>query len=790
MLFMNGKLDLNGPWELRFGRQQKKASAMRQPEICADWKPMPARVPGNVELDLAREGFLPENLEQGNNIYALRRLETFQWWFSRTFTVASVGIGRTELVLEGVDTLASVWLNGTRVGTLENMMIPHRLDVTGHLKKGENLLVIGIDSPVLEAQEHPVEAGEWAMENNWESLHIRKAAHTFGWDIMPRAVSAGLWKDVYLETVPDCCFRDVYLTTLSVDVENRSAKVWVKMDLATQQWPLDQWTVRLSVSPSNGGAVVFEKQIPLLCAHSCQTIVLEDIDLWWPRGYGDAALYDVKLELFDDVGYSRACRQERCGFRTVKLHLTECTDAQGSGEFVFVVNGEKIFIKGTNWVPLDAFHSRDPQHLDATLDMLVDLNCNMVRCWGGNVYEGQAFFNRCDKEGILVWQDFALGCALYPQTAEFHQKVRAEAEAIVPLLRNHPSLALWAGNNEGDLFYTFQRPGCDPNVDDKISREVLPSVCRRLDPWRDYLPSSPYFGPELMAHGAPHDMRTEDHLWGPRDDFKGKFYSTSNVHFVSEIGYHGCPARASLEKMMTPANLWPWQENDEWYTHAVRPQPNSTEYNYRIPLMANQISILFGDMPTNLDDFIFASQFSQAEANKYFIEHFRINKGRRNGILWWNVRDGWPQISDAIVDYYGERKLAYAVTKRIQQDVCVMLNEPVNEHHAVIAVNDTMAETETTVRVLCGSRLLLEKTVRLAQNGKAEIGTVPCSDTAAFYRIEWVVNGREFRNHYAAGPRPFCLHTCREFYSNENLFFRSPNRQRTKKAAHTELATR
>jgi beta-mannosidase len=765
---------------------------MEQPEICADWKAIPACVPGNVELDLIHEGFLPENLEQGNNIYALRSLETFQWWFSRTFTVESLRAERTDLVLEGVDTLASVWLNGTRIGTLENMMIPHRLDVTGLLRKGENSLVIGIDSPVLAAQEYPVEAGEWAMENNWESLHIRKAAHTFGWDIMPRAISAGLWKDVYLEMVPDCRFRDVYIATLSADAAKRSAKIWVKLDVATQQWPLDQWTVRLSVAPSNGGAVVFEKQIPLLCAHSCQKIQLENIDLWWPRGYGDSPLYDVKLELLDADECVRAERRERCGFRTVQLDITECTDSQGSGEFAFIVNGEKIFIKGTNWVPLDAFHSRDPQHLDATLDMVCDLNCNMVRCWGGNVYEGQAFFNRCDEEGLLVWQDFAFGCALYPQTAEFHQKVRKEAEAIVPLLRNHPSLALWAGNNECDLFYTFERPGCDPNVDDKISRVVLPSVCSRLDPWRDYLPSSPYFGPELMAKGAPHDMRTEDHLWGPRDDFKGKFYSTSNVHFVSEIGYHGCPSRVSMEKMMTPENLWPWQGNDEWYTHAVRPQPNSTEYNYRIPLMANQIGVLFGEMPDNLDDFIFASQFSQAEANKYFIEHFRINKGRRNGILWWNVRDGWPQISDAIVDYYGERKLAYAVTKRIQQDVCVMLNEPVNGNHPVIAVNDTMAETEITVRILCGSRLLLEKTARLPQNGKAALGTVPCSDTAAFYRLVWVVNDREFQNHYAAGPRPFDLHKCREFYAAEGLFYRSEKlqRKRTSKAARAGSVTK
>ena len=262
--------------------------------------------------------------------------------------------------------------------------------------------------------------------------------------------------------------------------------------------------------------------------------------------------------------------------------MTEILSKEGDGEFAFVVNGKRIFVKGSNWVPLDAFHSRDHQHLQKTMDMVADLNCNMIRCWGGNVYESNRFFERCDREGVMIWQDFSFACALYPQTPEFHNKVRREAEAIIPLLRNHPSLVLWAGNNEIDAFYTFAKPGCDPNVDDVISREVLASACRRLDPWRDYLPSSPYFGPELWKIGAPHDQRPEDHLWGPRDDFKGPFYTSSNAHFVSEIGYHGCPSRTSLEKMMTPENLWPWQENEEWLTHAVRPQPHGTAYNYRI----------------------------------------------------------------------------------------------------------------------------------------------------------------------------------------------------------------
>ncbi len=763
-------IDLNGAWTLRFGPQRKRTTRMEIPEIPAEWEEVLAQVPGNVELDLIRADLLPEELDRGNNIYRLLELEMHQWWYSRTFEVPEqVSTERCELILEGVDTLATVWLNEERIGMPENMLIPHRLDVTGRLRPGENTLVIGIDSTVLAARERPVEPGEWAMENNWDSLSIRKAAHGFGWDIMPRVVSAGLWRDVYLEVVPEIRFRSVYLATLSVVPAERSARIVVRWDVATGQWPIESWSVRFSVASKMDQAVVHEEQFPVLSSHGHTQCDLEGIDLWWPRGYGEAALYDVRLELIDERERVRAEWQARHGFRTVKLEMTDCTNAEGEGEFAFVVNGEKVFIKGTNWVPLDALHSRDAARLEETLDLVVDLNCNMIRCWGGNVYEPEAFFRRCDEAGVMVWQDFAFACALYPQTPEFHEKVRREAEAIIPILRNHPSLVLWAGNNEIDVFYTFAKPTCDPNVDDRISREVLRSACRRLDPWRDYLPSSPYISPKLWSLGASHEMRPEDHLWGPRDDFKGSYYLSSNAHFASETGYHGCPSRSSLEKMMTPENLWPWKDNEEWLTHAARPQPRGTVYNFRIPLMANQIRVLFGEVPEHLDDFIFASQVSQAEALKFVIERFRIGKGRRSGILWWNVRDGWPLISDAVVDYYGARKLAYEVIKRVQQDVCVMLDEPEAGEQAVVAVNDTLRPAAMDYTVRAGDEILVAGSAELESNGRGVLGTVPVSTTRRLLQIDWTHAGSTSRNHYLAGPRPFDPSALRSWYAEAGL---------------------
>ncbi len=764
------RLDLNGAWSLHFGPQQVPASALAAPDIPAGWPCIDAVVPGNVELDLIRAGRLPGDLDHAHNIYLLRDWECHQWWYRRSFNLeaADLPAGRHELVFEGLDTLGTAWLNGARIGSPANMLVPHRFDVSTHLREGENELIVAIDSAVMAARQRPVDAGTWAMENNWESLHLRKAAHGFGWDIMPRVISAGLWRDVYLETLPAIRFRDVYVATTAADPEKRTAHCVVRWDLATDVWPMDGWSVRFTVGTTGGApCVLADRTEPVLCSHGQLHCPLADVELWWPRGAGAPYLHDLELTLIAPDGSVHARWSHRFGFRTIRLEKTATLDADGDGRFVFVVNGVDTFVKGTNWVPLDALHSRDAARLAETHAMLVDLNCNMVRCWGGNVYETAQFFRLCDEAGIMVWQDFAFACALYPQTREFHAVVAAEARSIIPLLRNHCSLALWAGNNEIDAFYPLAKPHADPNVDDQISRVVLAGACRELDPWRDYLPSSPYFSPELCKLGTLHDRRPEDHLWGPRDDFKGAYYTSSRAHFASEIGYHGCPARGSLERMMSPESLWPWQENEEWLTHAVRPLRHGTAYNYRIPLMAHQIEVLFGEVPAELDDFIFASQVSQAEALKFFIERFRIAKGRRSGILWWNLRDGWPIISDAIVDYYGERKLAYAVIKRLQADVCVMLGEAVDGSHRVVAVNGTLDPVELSIRIDNQGTRLFAESLALGPNSGTTAGFVRASDVPAFYGIGWKSGKTTGRNHYISGLRPFDLSDCRQWFASE-----------------------
>ncbi len=735
------------------------------------WPTIEATVPGNVELDLLSAGKIAEP-SVGNNVYALGAYESYRWWYRRTFSTPSVPAGqRVILEFAGLDCLGTIFVNGRRIGDTANMLIGHRFDVTAVLtSQGDNELDVRIDSAVLAGRVPQPQAGEWAMTPlHWESLAIRKAPHMYGWDIMPRIVSAGLWREVSLLIQDPMRWRDVYWATLATHPAQHTATLCVDWDFTTSRCSLSGLRVRLVLS--RHGRVAHQSEYPVCGTHDRVQIHLDKVHYWWPRGMGEPALYEARAELLDGSGCVLATHTTAVGIRTIQLRRTEVTTPQEPGEFLFVVNDQPVFIKGTNWVPLDALHSRDSQKLAAVLGMLVDLNCNMVRCWGGNVYEDHAFFDFCDRYGIMVWQDFALACHIYPQTDEFAEQMRQEAQAVVIKLRNHPSLALWAGNNEIDEAYRWSGLKLDPNTD-RLSRQVLPEVVRRRDPLRAYLPSSPCRSPALVAAGNHDHLKPEDHLWGPRDDFKGPYYTDSPAHFASEIGYHGCPERASLAQMLDPDHLWPWQDNDQWLTHAVRPAPQFTGYDYRIPLMAKQIEVLFGQVPQELDDFILASQISQAEALKFFIERFRQGKFRRTGIIWWNLRDGWPIISDAVVDYYNRRKLAYYYIQRVQADVCPIMSEAVEGRHRLVIVNDTPAAVSGGYQVADADsgQVLAEGRCTVDADGLTRTdGILSAPTQPAFWLLRWSSAQGTAVNHYLAGPRPYALSTYTRWLSKLNL---------------------
>ena len=698
----NTGISLNGSWKLYYVPFNKNAPTTPDELKMKDCQEIPATVPGNVELDLMASGKI-KNPEVGNNVYDLRKYEAYQWWYYRTFETPKYADNeRVEIVFDGLDCFGVVWINNKLVGKTDNMLIDHRFDITDLLNRnGSNYIYICINPAVNEGRKNINGVIGSRNGSSTESVFVRKAPHMYGWDIMPRLISAGLWQEVRLDIKKPTRLEQVYWMTNSVDVPKRKAQLLLDWEFTSDYPTIDGLTMEIALK--KGSKIIYEKSYPLFTHSSRHGISLENIDLWWPRGYGDPTLYDATVRILDDKNNVLDENKQEIGIRTAELIYTDITTKEHPGEFVFKINGEKIFVRGTNWVPLDALHSRDHSHLKNAFSMITDLNCNMVRCWGGNVYEEKDFFSLCDNNGVMVWQDFAMACTTYPQDDAFAKNIRKEAINIVLKLRNHASLVLWSGNNENDkaLEWTFKKH-IDPGLD-IISREVLPRVIWEYDPLRTYLPSSPYCSEEYFRQGENQGTSPEVHLWGPRGYYKAPFYTNVSAHFVSEIGYHGCPNRSSLERMFNPEFVYPWTKdgkwNDEWQTKAVRSHPNSTSTILRNDLMINQVKALFGECPKDLNQFIFASQVVQAEAMKFFVELWRMDKFRKTGIIWWNLRDGWPIISDAVVDFYNSKKLAYYYIKQVQHNACVMIGDPVDGKHPVIAVNDTREEKSGTVVV-------------------------------------------------------------------------------------------
>jgi len=743
-------ISLNGPWKLFYFPQGKYQITGPDQLKALPFAPIEAIVPGEAPLDLSRKEILPADLFFGENLKKLQPYELYEWWYQREFPAPTGAAGRrVELRFHAVDCLASYWLNGKRLGESADAMVEQSFDVTGRLSAGDiNLLTVRLRSPIIEAAGKTYDPAYTnnAGKTNQEAIWIRRPAHSYGWDIMPRAVSAGIWRPVELIVHAKHEIKDLYFTTRAVQPGH--ATLAVSFELATDLTLLPQLTLRVH-GRCGESSFIYNHKVEFTAGRF--EVDVPNPRLWWPRGYGDPNLYEVTTQLLQNDKVI-ASRHDTVGIRKLELIRTETTSLEKPGQFLFKVNGVPILVKGSNWVPADAFHSHDAERYERILALFIDLKCNFLRSWGGNVYEDDAFFDICDRNGIMVWQDFSMACAIHPQTPEFLEAMRQEAIAIVKKLRNHPSLALWSGDNEVDAEYADA--GLDP-AHNKITRDILPQVVFQDDPYRPYLPSSPYMSPEVIATGNL-KLMPEDHLWGPRDYFKSTFYTEHTAHFVSEIGYHGCPSLSSIRRFIDEQHVWPWQDNPQWILHST----DWTGNPYRINLMANQVKELFGTVPDKVPDFILASQVSQAEAKKFFIEMTRLNKWRSTGLIWWNVMDGWPQFSDAIVDYYFNKKLAYYYIRRVQEPVCVMVDEPRDWHCRVVVGDDSREDAAGHYRVwdADSTETLLEGNYAVKANENLEVGSIPVFHSGKrLFLIEWTANGRKCVNHYLQGFPPFSL---------------------------------
>ena len=738
------EISLNGAWRLYCVEEKKGQNPPFGvcPDVAAPKYDVTAAVPGNCQLDLYRAGLMPDPFF-GDNYYQYVPLEHCGWVYERDFTFEGAAPEESVwLRFDGIDTIADVFLNGTCVGHTEDMFVEHEFDVTGVIAPGVNRLLVHIFSSVNYArgQDYPVAMQEDAGRT--QIPYLRRPAHSFGWDIFPRMMTAGLWRDVTLVTKSPARFTEVYYAVTEADED--SALLRYAFRFTSDEDDLEDILVKVH-GRCRDRTFDFEVKSVFTAVNGAYRV--QSPCLWWPKGYGDADLYEVTASLYIK-GVLRDTRTDLIGLRTVRL---ERDFTPGAQKFCFYVNGAPVFCKGTNWVPTDAFHSRCAGRMCKVMDLVSECGCNIIRLWGGGIYESEAFYSRCDREGILVWQDFAFANTTYPETPRFLETVADEVTKLIRKVRNHPCLCIYSSDNEVDMHYLNMRFAEYYARCPKFSHELIPSVIKQHDPYRYYLKSSPEAPEGFTCDNAP-----EQHTWGARAYCKDPYYKDSAASFIGEAGFHGCPSPQSIRKFIPEDSLYPFI-NRYYAAHSTEDLRLHDGHGRNI-MMTKHLNILFGAVPDTLEEFAVLSQISQAEALKFFIERTRALKWRRTGIIWWNIIDGWPQISDAVVDYYFVKKQAFHYIKASQQPVLALVGELSGWGCPLIISNDTRkdAVVECTVTDYATGETLYsgETTVPAGENRTAAEIPLYASDKKLLL-LDYTVDGKRCFNHCIAGQVPF-----------------------------------
>jgi beta-mannosidase len=643
-------IQLNGGW--RFRQPGEK-----------DWRP--AEVPGCVHTDLLNNGVIEDPFYRDNE-KKLQWIEKTGWRYRCIFN-ADQGLLKKrhiEICFHGLDTYARVYLNGSPLLEADNMFRRWNADIKPLLKEGENILIIDFLSPV----EHALPG--------WRALGYelpggprvmtRKAAYHFGWDWGPRLVAPGIWRPVVinawdtaridsLQIIQDDITRDRALLTAVFEIRcaSRTDAVLTIEDLGRMKC-LNRAAVRL-VPGTNRVSFSFE---------------IDNPRLWWTNGLGEPFLYRFEGRLtMDNRLIDRVHR--KTGLRTVEL-VTE-KDEKGES-FYFKLNGRPLFIKGANYIPMDSFLNRVTEaKYRALVNAAADAHMNMLRVWGGGVYENDAFYDLCDEAGILVWQDFMFACAMYPGDAKFLENVRREAADNVKRLRHHACIALWCGNNEiSEAWHNWgwQTPfNGNPELKARIwesygrlFHEILPGVVAKYDSGRAYWPSSPKFG-----RGSRRGLYEGDsHYWGVWHDGEPfEKYKEKTGRFMSEYGFQSFPGLQTIKRFTEPGDRA--VDSEVMKAHQKHPGGNELIRDY----MARHY-----DIPAGFERFVYLSQLLQAEGMKLGIEAFRRAKPYCMGSLYWQLNDCWPAVSWSGIDYYGNPKALHYFVKRAYADVLI---SPVEE---------------------------------------------------------------------------------------------------------------
>jgi beta-mannosidase len=620
--------------------------ASREPLSPAGW--LAATVPGLAAQDLLTAGRIADPF-WGDRVGLARWIEERDFVYVTEFGVSAEQAMRpARLVFDSLDTFAAVYLNGEVIAVHENQLRRLFIEVTGRLRPGTNRLAISFEAsmPATVRRAGPP-LPFW--NEPWERLYVRKSQMSYGWDWAARTPTVGPCGPVRLELSRGCFAGDLRISARPLP--DGSAEFEVSLPLRAQHSLPGE--AQLSID----GVVVESQSVPLVAGRESVVVLkhrMPHARRWMPRELGEPHLYRVGL-CIRSAGQVVHEAERRAGVRSVELVKDDPQSPNGK-VFYFRVNGQKLWAKGDNWLPLDFLHTRvTPERYRSYLELLMAGGVNLLRVWGGGIVEQRAFYELCDELGLLVWHDFQFACGIYPDSPEFLAEVRREAEDLVTRLRSHTCLALWCGNNENEALAMQTTP---EKRFHPIYYDVLPSVCRELDPERAYWPGSP--ASESRELHPDSDEEGDRHNWDVWFGWKSTDHITDLARFNSEFGAQALPQRESIESFMRP--------DEAWSPGAVsRPDGQSpglilTRHGAQLEKLFSRAAA-FGP-PTSLDAAIATTQTFQADTVGRYIRHYRRNLRFTGGVVLWNYTSTWPSVCWALVDYYRRPKHAYYECKR------------------------------------------------------------------------------------------------------------------------------
>jgi beta-mannosidase len=653
---------------------------------------LPATVPGDVHLDLLANKKIPDPFYRDNEA-KLQWIENESWEYQLSFEVKPELIARAnvDLVFDGLDGAADVFVNGAKLLSADNSFRIWRVPVKSHLHAGTNLLRVVFPSPIKAAA--AVAAGDpWQHRTKVEAkTYIRKPAYEYGWDWGPRFVTSGIWKPVRLEAWNGVRIADfaIHQRDVSKDVAHLDAEVEIEADARVENAGPANVIVKFS---DNGKPVMAYAKVNFHAGLNVIDLPIEiqKPKLWYPAGYGEQPLYEFTASVAStEQGIDE--RKIKTGLRSIVLHRE--LDTWGRS-FEFIVNGIPVFAKGADVIPFDSFPNRvTTANYRRILQSARDANMNMIRHWGGGYYESDEFYAICDELGIMIWEDFMFGNDWQPGTYAFKLNIEAEAEDQVRRLRNHPSIVIWCGNNETESAFGWApRPGLPADVKFQMWQDyltefsgILPRVVARLAPETPYWPSSPSADYEpLSVHyqsGDQHDWS----VWHGRVPFTE--YEKHHWRFVTEYGFQSFPEMRTVESFTQP------EDRTGIFTPVMLAHQKNNEGNSII----QDYTAKDYPAPKDFPSFLYVSQVLQAEGIKIGAEHWRRSRPETMGSIFWQLNDCWPVASWSSIDYYGRWKALQYYARRFYAPILV--SPHVEGSLKVYIVSDRVWTEPATLRV-------------------------------------------------------------------------------------------